>query len=425
MSKLIRMVSCRCLAAVCFVLILAGGAWAQQGGLRVAAVVNEDVVTMLDLEQRIKLALLSSSLPDTPDVRNRVAGQVLRRLIDEHLQNQEAKRLKISIGKNEIANGVVTIERQNKMPVGSFEPFLKKHGIDPETLHQQIRAEMLWIKVIRQELVPDVRIGEEEIDARLQALQSNLGKLEYLGGEIVLPVDSPSRDEEMRTLAMNLIEMMRKGTPFSAVARQFSASGASAGGDLGWVSEGMIDDELMARLSHLEKGNITPPFRLADGYHILLLRDKRIASQLVDSGPIVALAHATYRPMASSSPTERQLQIQRLVESLNAAKDCDDFERRGRKLISTEVNRTDMVRLSEFPPEIQAPVKALSVGQRSELIDLPNQKRMYMVCRREESSGGLPTRDEIRRRLEDERVNLMAVRHMRDIRRAAFVEIRI
>jgi peptidyl-prolyl cis-trans isomerase SurA len=393
---------------------------------RVAAVVNEDVVSLHDLEQRMRLAILSSSMPDTMESRQRVASQVLRLLIDERLKIQEAQRLKVTVSANEIGNGIATIERQNKMPRGSFEPYLKSKGVDPETIHQQIRAELSWVHVVRRELVPNLRIGEEEITARLEMLKANLGKPEYLAAEIVLPVENPGRDEETRTLALKLLDQLKQGAQFSALARQFSQSGGSAGGDLGWISNGMLDDELMAPLETMAPGNITQPIRLVDGYHILLLREKRLAGEGGSTEPSLDIAQIFLTNLPGTTQSQVQDQLKQLKDAIAGAKTCDDFEKASRKIHTAEWSRPGVIKPSELPREVAQVAVGLKVGEVSEPLEMDGSRRLFIMCARTEAvEGGLPSRDDMRKRIEDERMEIMAKRYLRDLRRSAFVEYRM
>jgi peptidyl-prolyl cis-trans isomerase SurA len=77
----------------CLIVLLAGPVAAQE--TRIAAVVNDEIISLADLDERLRLALVSSSITDTPENRRRIASQVLRGLIDEKLQQQEAKRLNV------------------------------------------------------------------------------------------------------------------------------------------------------------------------------------------------------------------------------------------------------------------------------------------------------------------------------------------
>ncbi|PKU26070.1 peptidylprolyl isomerase [Telmatospirillum siberiense] len=407
------------------ILLVCSAPLAAQETERVAAVVNDDIITLHDLEQRMRLALASSNLPDTLESRTRIGPQVLRGLVDDRLKTQEAKRLKITVAPAEIANSINNIERQNRMPPGAFEPFLQSKGIELETLRQQINAEMSWVRVVRHELIPDLHVGEAEIDARLATLKANLGKPEYLVAEIFLSVDDPRRDTEVRTLAERLIEQMRQGAPFPALARQFSQTGA-AGGDLGWVSQGSLDDELTDALAKLDKGNITPPIRTVDGYHIMLLRDKRIAGQSEETEPFYDIMTIQLPILPGSTPAERDAQLQQVRDVIASGKSCDDYEQRLKQNVATaEYNRNAKVRRSEIPPAIAALVLDLKQGQLSQPMDDGNVRRLFTVCGRIDPKGGLPSRDEIRTRLEDDQMDIMARRYLRDLRRAAFVEIRV
>src|SRR5947209_17434585 len=114
----------RLLSALALVaLILSAGPAAAQE-TRIAAVVNDEVISVADVAARIRLVLISSNIPDTPDTRQRVARQVVRILIDEKLEMQEAKRLNITVSDDEVAKALANIEAQNKLPKGGLEAML-------------------------------------------------------------------------------------------------------------------------------------------------------------------------------------------------------------------------------------------------------------------------------------------------------------
>lgn len=391
---------------------------------RVAAVVNEDIISVHDVEQRMRLVLLSSALPDSVETRSRMIPQVMRRLIDEHLQIQEAERLKLSVTSSEIAGSMATIEHQNNMARGSFEPFLQSRGVNPESMRQQIRAELGWMQVVRHEMSSQVHVSEEGVESRLQALRSNLGKPEYQVGEIFLAVDDPRREDEERSLAERLIEQMRLGAPFSALAQQFSQTGAS-GGNLGWVSEGMLDEALTKALAKLEVNTVTPPIRTVDGYHILMLLDKRKIGEGMSNGPTIDVLTIELTSLPSATLAERDVQIKRLREALAPGKNCDDYERLVKEVPSATYNRAVKIPVAQVPTQIESMIHDLPAGGLSAPVDTPNSRRMFAVCAREDDTGGLPSRDTIRRRMEDEQMDVLARRYLRDLRRSAFVEIRM
>lgn len=421
-------ISTRCILATVLLLCAATSSptRAADNSLRAAAIVNEDIITLYDLEQRIQLVMMSSNLPDNMETRSRMTQQILRHLIDERLQIQEAQHQHISVSQAEINSGISTIERQNNMHRGDFEALLKERGIDPETLRQQIRAEISWSTVMRRELYPDVHVGEEEIDARLESIRANLGQPEYMAAEIVLSVDNPTHEEEVRNSAVKLIDQLHQGASFSALARQFSQTGAAAGGDLGWVSQGMLDDELFAALVTLEKGTISQPIRAVDGYHILFLRDKRIAGQNFSREPTIDLGQIFLNFLPSSSAAEKEDLLLKIKDIVANNKGCEDLPAKLKRIPATEWNRPGKLTPSQLPPEVDALVSKLNPGEASPPLDTEGTRRMFVVCGRSEPNNtGIPTREEVRQRLENERMEIMAKSLLRNLRRGAFVELRI
>ncbi len=393
---------------------------------RVAAAVNEDAITIHDLDARVRLGLLAANLQDTPENRQRLGPEVLRRLIDERLETQEAKRLKVSVGEGEIEAGVADIEAQNNMKKGQLASYLDQRGIDPQTLRDQIRTQLVWTRVLRQQLMPTIHVGEEEIDARIGQMKDGLGKPAYLAADIYLAVEDPTRDAEVHQLADSLVRQLAAGAPFSGLARQFSQSGASSGGDLGWVSPGMIDDQLIDVLSKLEVRHASPPIRTSDGYHILLLRDKHAAGQVLASEPTFDIAQIDLVALPGSSEQERKNDIEKLRKVVEGDTSCDDYEKHSGKIAIAHFSRTGLLRPSEMPAEIRSMVEPLKPGQMTATpFVIGDTRRFFIVCRKTEVVNGLPSRDEVRRRIENERLQLLAVRYLRDLRRAAFVEIRI
>jgi peptidyl-prolyl cis-trans isomerase SurA len=390
----------------------------------VAAVVNNDVITQHDLDQRMQLALLSSEIPDTPDMRSGVLGTLLRRLVDEDLKIQAAEKENISVSSEDIAAQMEAIEQQNHMAPGGLAKLLASKGIETEALRQQIRAQIAWSLLVRHVMVREVHVSESAVATRLDAIRANLGKPEYRASEIYLRVESAKDEAEVKDLAERLIEQMQKGAPFGAVARQFNQSGA-ADGSLGWVSEGMLDEDLLAALSGLQPNQVTPPIRTTDGYHILMLQEKRKVGEGMGSGPTVDLMTIELNSLPGAKQAERDLQMRHLRESLAPARSCDDLTRLGKQVPSAAINIVEKLPVSQLPAKIPALIKDLSPGRISEPIDVPKGRRFFAVCGRAAGdTDGLPSADDIRRRMEDEQLALVERRHLLVLHRGAVIDIR-
>ena len=386
---------------------------------RIAAVVNDDAISFTDTEARLRLALLSSNLPDNPEVRQRLMPQVLRSLIEERLQLQEAKRLNISTPDQEVNGALTKIGEQNRMSRADFDRFLTSHGVPLSTLVNQVRANLAWNKLIQRKLRPQVFVSDEEIDAFLDRVRANSGKPEYLTAEIFLAVDSPNQDDEVRRTGEHLVDMMRQGAPFSAVARQFSqAAGANTGGDLGWVQAGQLSDDLNKALMQLHPGQVSPPVRSAAGYHILMVRDVRTISAGDPNETQVHLMQMTF-----PAGGDRAAAAARAQEFAGRVHGCDAFESE----IKASRNGADMgtVKAGELPPDLARMVTALPIGQASPPFGNEHQAMVLMVCERKSADAGLPSRDAVHTNIGNERMEQLQRRYLYDLRRAAYVDVRM
>ena len=387
---------------------------------RIAAVVNDDAISFTDTEARLHLALVSSNLPDNAEVRQRLLPQVLRSLIEERLQLQEAKRLNISVTDQEVNGSLTKIAEQNRMQRGEFDHFLSSHSVPVATLVGQIKASLSWSKLVQRKLRPQVTVSDEEVDAFLDRIRANTGKPEFLTAEIFLAVDTPAQDDEVRRTGEHLVDLMRQGAPFSAVARQFSqAAGANTGGDLGWVQAGQLADDLNKALLMLRPGMVSPPIRSAAGYHILMVRDQRTINLGDPNQTEVHLLQMIF-PVDDG---DRAATTARVKDFTSRVHGCDAFKAE----IGASRNGTDMgtLKAGDLPPELARMVIGLPIGQVSPVFGNERQAVVLMVCERKSNDAGLPSRDAIQANLGNERIDQLQRRYLYDLRRAAYVDVRM
>ena len=274
------------LALLPLILLPAGRASGQES-VGIAAVVNNEAISIPDLVARIDVAIVASRLRASEDLRRQLAPQVLRSLVDERLKVQEAERLGVTVSDAEMANARRSVEQRNGIAAGGLDDFLQRQGLNVATVTDQLRAEILWSKLVRGRLGAAVSVGEGEIDEALAQLEANRGRPEYRVAEIFLAVESSEQESEVRAAAESLFEQLKAGAKFDQIASQFSQSATAAvGGDIGWVLEGELPGEIEAVLARMEPGRIAPPVRTFDGYSIVLLIDRRtVLSDAPAAGP--------------------------------------------------------------------------------------------------------------------------------------------
>ena len=371
------------LALAGLLLLVGQPAWSADEQ-RIAAVVNDDVVTVRDLNERLQLVMLTSGIRDSEQARSRLAPQVLRGLIEESLQLQEAKRLNLEVDQSEIDNALNTIAKRNKLSVDQMKSFLVQNGINLETLVRQVRAQIAWLEVVNRTIRPNVTVTVDQLDLAVQEARDSQGQPEYLLSEIVLPVDNPAQADRVAQDAQRLTQTLREGANFDSLAHQVSASAsAERGGDLGWVSAAAIPPELQATLDRMRPGDISDPLSSPIGYHIFWLRDQRIAAAPVDSSRAaveVKLAQILLptdgSAAANAEARDRAAGLRRRLT------DCPAMVQVASEVKAPASGDLGWLKVGDLPPDLGKAVLGLQVGEVSPPLQGPSGIHLLMVCDR-------------------------------------------
>lgn len=393
--------------------------------MRIAAVVNDEVISVFDLLSRMRMIMISSNILDTPENRQRIAAQVLRSLIDERLELQEAKRQNVTATDSEINRALAQIEKQNNMQPGQLNEFLKARGIDRGSLVDQLTASIVWAKLVRRKAAETVEISDDEIDDAMKSLKQHANDPESHVAEIFLAVDNPSQDDQVRQLAERLIQQMQQGARFSAIARQFSQSATAAvGGDLGWVRPDQLPSALGKEVPQLKVGELSPPIRAAGGYYLLLVLDRRTGAGGSEQDQIFDIVQVVFPLPPQASEAARRLAISEAEQVRGAAKDCPSLLRIGKQR-APQLSSQGRLRGSEISPAMRNLVDRLQIAQPSQPIIQRNGVGIIMVCGKSNVGGGPITREEVGDSLLRQRLDMVARQYLQDLRRDAYVDVRV
>jgi peptidyl-prolyl cis-trans isomerase SurA len=393
---------------------------------RIVAVVNDEVISAQDLNDRLQLVTLTSGIPDSEQARARLAPQVLRSLIEETLQLQEAERLDITVEDAEIQRALANIAERNQMTVGAMQQFFAQNGINLATLLDQVRAQIAWVKVVNRQIMPRVTVTVDQLDMAVEEARRNEGEPEYLLSEMVLPVDNPAQAQVVAQDAARLVQTLREGASFESLARQVSAAAsAERGGDVGWIRSSAIPQELRNTLESMREGEISDPIPSPVGYYIFLLRDRRLnqaAAETSTDNVEVELAQILFPVDGEADVDALRAQAADLRDDLG---DCAAMSDTAAQLNVPQSGRLGWLRLGELPPAFRQAVSNLPVGEVSAPLQGPAGIHLLMVCDRRNLQAETPQRDQIAERLQRERVERLARRYLRDLRKEAFVEVRL
>lgn len=398
--------------------------YAQQDQQRIVALVNDDVISQRDLNERMRIIMATTRLPENnPEIMRAVREQALRSLIDDRLQMQESKKRNLSASQQDIDSALAMVERQMNIPPGRFEEYVRRSGVDPQAAISQIRTELTWNRMVRARVGAQVNITEQEIDEAIAKLKANAGQTEDLIAEILVPVDSPDQEEPQRQLALRIIEQIRGGANFPALAHQFSRGTTAAnGGEVGWVQRGTLNEETEAAIAKMTKGTISDPIRTIGGWQIVALRDTRRISLPGAEDSRVTLKQLLLPLSANAPEAEIAAAVAKAGEARTSIRTCDDVEAVAAKYEAPGSGSLGTLRLGDLPEAFRQAVMPLAVNQTSQPVRASRAVHIFTLCAKEEA-GGL-NRNEVRQSIFARRAELMAQRYIRELRRDATIEFR-
>lgn len=394
------------------------------------AIVNGDVITDTDIDQRMALVLAANSGNISEAERPKLRLQVMRNLIDEKLQIQEAASNDIKITDAEVERSFDRVAQNFKRSPSAFEAYLREAGSSPTAIKGQIRGELSWSRVLRRKVEPLVNVGDDEVQAVIAKLNAAKGKDEYHVGEIFLSA-TPETEAQVMNDAARIVGQIRQGASFVAYARQFSeASSAGLGGDLGWVRAEQLNDAVAPVVTTLSAGTpataVSDPVRVPGGVAIMSLLGKR---QVLAADPNEALLSLKQISLPLPPQTTEAQARARVVEFQAATANmggCGRVEDVARTL-GAQVASNDAIKLKDMPVPLQSVLGNLSIGQATPPFGSQQEGlRVLVLCGRDDSSTQVkaPNFEEIFAQMNDERVNMRARRYLRDLRRDAIVDYR-
>ena len=415
--------SLRALLAV--ILVLASALPASAQAVRVVAKVNGDAITDFALKERITFAIRSSGMQDSADLQQRLAPQILRQMIDERLQIQNSQGLGVKPTEEEINQRVGEIERSAGMQRGQFKQYLQSIGVPYEIASQQIEAGIAWAKIVRRKVRPQVDVSDAEIDDGIARIRANAGKTESRVAEIFIPIDRVDQADEAKRSADRVVEQLRRGAAFPALAQQFShGATAQQGGDLGWILPGSLDPALDAAIEKLPLRQASEPIRSPAGYHILLVVDRRQFAQSRPDDVKLNLVQMTLALPVNASPDEVARATAEAQKALVGVRTCEDLRSRERDLKGATSGDLRGIRVGDLAPnrEMYEQIPKLTPGGTAGPFRVAEGLQVVALCSKEGASG-LPTREVVGQQILLQKLEAASRRYMRDLRRVATIDI--
>lgn len=395
---------------------------------QIVAVVNGDVISNADVSNRTRLFALSTGLPMSQDILDRLKRQITRQLIDEKLRMQEILRRRIVVPDKAIAEAIHDIESRNGLAPGALRQKLESGGVGLRTLIDQLRTQLGWAQVLREQLGEQVTVTDAEIAEQQRLLAQQVGKPEYRVGEIFIPVDDPANTADAQRFAETVISELRAGAPFPVVAAQFSQNQtALQGGELGWVQPNQLDPEVAKLVAEMPVGAISNPIKVPGGFSIVNLQGKREIGR--DVGTMVSLRQV-FLPFTSTlnpqAPTEQQKQALDKARSISATvHSCEQMEQTAKANNSPRPADPGEIRLESVnPPAFRQVLASLPFDRASQPLVTNDGIAVLIVCSREQKNLAQQNKQEVQAQILNERVELVSRQLLANLRRHAAIDIR-
>ena len=395
---------------------------------KIVAIVNGDVISRGDVENRTRLFALSTGMGVAPDVLDRLKPQVTHELIDERLRLQEMQRRKVVVSDADIAQAIGELEARNNMSGGAMRKHLTADGVDMRTLIDQLRVQIGWTRVLRQVLAGAGEVTPADLAEQERIFKDQVGKPQYRMGEIFVPISDPSRAGDAQRFADTIIAQLRAGANFGVVAAQFSQSQtALQGGDLGWVDQTQLDPSVLRVASEMPVGAVSNPIHVPGGITIVTLRGKRELGR--DNATILHMRQVFF-PFATkldpNNPTEQQRGVLEATKRLSAsAHSCEAMDEAQKSSGSNRPADPGEVRLETVAsPPLRQILASLPDTKASQPLVAEDGIAVVMVCSRETKNLGVPTQKELGDKVLNERVELASRQLQRDLERKAVIDQR-
>jgi peptidyl-prolyl cis-trans isomerase SurA len=390
---------------------------------KATAIVNGTIITGTDIDQRLALIIAANGGKVSDEEKGRLRLQVLRNLIDETLQIQEAAANDIKVDPAEIDQSYERVAANFRQSPPQFDGYLRQQGSSPASIKRQIEGELAWSRLLRRNVQPFVNVGEDEVKSVVDRMQASKGAEEFRIGEIYLSA-TPENQQQIAANARNIIEQIQKGGSFQAYARQFSeASTAAVGGDLGWVRPAQLPDELAQAAAGMEIGQIAGPIGVPGGFSLIYVMDKRKVLTADPRDALLSLKQLSIAFPAGTSREQATGKASAFAAATQQIKGCGAANSVGTKL-GADVVDNDNVKIRDLPPQLQDMLLKLQIGEATPPFgSVEDGVRVLVLCGRDDpQDASAPSFEQIQAQMEDERVNKRARIYLRDLRRDAVID---
>lgn len=398
---------------------------------RIIAVVNDEVVTERELAARVDFAFRQLRAQGTPPPsRDVIEKQVLERVINDRVQLQHAREIGMRIDDAELDRALLRIAEQNKMTLPQLREVLAKDNVPFAKFREDIRGEITLSRLKEREIAQRVVVTEAEIDNFIQGQQAQPGRDEFNVSHILVAVPenaSPEQLQARRERAEQALAQIKGGADFRQVAAAFSdGPEALQGGVIGWRPADRLPTLFVEALRPLQPGQLSGLLRSPNGFHILLLNERRggAAPVLVQQ---TRARHILIKTNELVSETEARNRLLALKERLDNKADFAELAKaRSEDTSASRGGDLNWLSPGDTVPEFEQAMNALKPGEISAPVRSPFGWHLIQVMeRRNQDMTKEGERMNVRQTLRERKTDEAYQEWVRQLRDRAYIEQRL
>lgn len=354
---------------------------------RVVAVVNNDVITRLELDVQLKIATRQLVRQGTPlPQKELLEKQLLERMVTTRVLNQAGRETGVRVDDVQLDRAIARLAQENRMSEADFRMALEQDGVEFAVFREQIRGEIVASRLRDREVESRVTVSDAEIDGYLRG-QAALGRndeFNLLHILVTVPeAAGPDVIQGRRARAEEAMARLRKGEDFKQVSATYSdAPNALQGGDLGWRNSGRLPNIFAQAAVGMKPGDLSPVLRSPNGFHILKLVERRSSVQQV----VVERTRARHILIRLNEVVAESEAVRRLQEIREAVVKGGDFAEFARSTSEdgSASRGGDLGWLSpgDTVPEFEQAMNGLKPGEVSQPVQSPFGWHLIQVMER-------------------------------------------
>ena len=392
--------------------------------LSIVAIVNDEPITMMDLDARLRLIIISSNLPNNLETRKNLSGQVLQSLISERLQHQEAKKLGIRVTNQEVENNIKFIEKQNNMSENQLIETLFKNGVPKSALPIRLKSNLIMQKLLQNIIRPKVVINNNEVNNEYNNLLANNGKMEYKFSEISFNFSNLSKKEDIILIAKQIRKKIIEENNFDVIGKRIQENGTGIYKNNNWKLTNKINKDFYLQIETLEKNEISELVLTNTGVSIIKIDGKREFKIPELSQTVSDIAFiSTDLPI---NKNKIDLFIEDIKNKTKNIKSCDEMTELSKIYGNKRGKYLGKILLKNLPKYFIEELKNLNVNQPSKPIVADDGIYVTMICNyNKDLNQEYALKEMIKDNIRNRSTIILKERYLLDLNRKALIDVRI